>query len=75
MHRKRQLSLSKTYGKRDSGLLNTLINKVLFELHIPGYQFCEPETKLQRRLSTSETEIKQNEGAVFEKKGRCLKKK
>lgn len=33
-----------------SGLLNTLINKLPFELHIPGYQYCGPGTKLEKRL-------------------------
>ncbi|KAJ8912583.1 hypothetical protein NQ315_005746 [Exocentrus adspersus] len=35
------------YGE---GVLNTLINKLPFELHIPGYQFCGPGTKLEKRL-------------------------
>lgn len=33
------------------GLVNTLINKLPFELHIPGYRFCGPGTKLRKRLS------------------------
>ncbi|KAJ8909968.1 hypothetical protein NQ315_005975 [Exocentrus adspersus] len=37
----------KSYGE---GVLNTLINKLPFELHIPGYQFCGPGTKLEKRL-------------------------
>ncbi|KAJ8909674.1 hypothetical protein NQ315_011378 [Exocentrus adspersus] len=35
------------YGE---GVLNTLIDKLPFELHIPGYQFCGPGTKLEKRL-------------------------
>jgi hypothetical protein len=33
------------------GFLNTIINKLLFEAHIPGYQFCAPGTKLKERLA------------------------
>lgn len=36
--------------KRGRGLLNSLINKLPFELHIPGYNFCGPGTKLEKRL-------------------------
>lgn len=35
---------------KGGGLLNTLINKLPVELHIPGYQYCGPGTKLQERL-------------------------
>jgi hypothetical protein len=31
-------------------LLNWLINRLPFELHLPGYQFCGPGTRLRRRL-------------------------
>jgi hypothetical protein len=33
------------------GLLNTLINKLPFEMHIPGYKYCGPGTKLAKRLA------------------------
>jgi len=33
---------------RDSGLLNRAINALPIELHIPGYQFCGPGTRLAR---------------------------
>src|SRR3978361_847087 len=33
-----------------AGLLNTVINKLPFEAHIPGYQYCGPGTRLQKRL-------------------------
>lgn len=36
--------------KEGSGIINTLINNLPFELHLPGYQFCGPGTKLQKRL-------------------------
>lgn len=40
-----------------SGLVNTLINKLPFELHIPGYQFCGPGTKLKERLARGDQGI------------------
>lgn len=33
-----------------SGLLNSAIIKLSFELHIPTYRFCGPGTKLKERL-------------------------
>lgn len=33
-----------------TGLVNDAINKLPFELHIPGYNYCGPGTKLQQRL-------------------------
>lgn len=35
------------YGR---GLVNRLINSLPIELHLPGYQFCGPGTKLEKRL-------------------------
>lgn len=32
------------------GLLNSVINNLPFELHLPGYNYCGPGTKLQKRL-------------------------
>jgi len=31
-------------------LLNRAINALSFKLRIPGYQFCDPETRLKERL-------------------------
>lgn len=40
------------------GVLNNLINKLPFELHIPGgYQYCGPGTKLQKRLARGDPGI------------------
>lgn len=36
--------------KRGAGVLNTLINKLPIELHIPGYNYCGPGTRLEKRL-------------------------
>lgn len=33
------------------GLLDTVINNLPFELHIPTYKFCGPGTRLEKRLS------------------------
>lgn len=33
------------------GIINSVINKLPFELHIPGYKFCGPGTQLQKRLA------------------------
>ncbi|XP_011858343.1 PREDICTED: uncharacterized protein LOC105555904 [Vollenhovia emeryi] len=40
-----------------SGLLNYTINALPFELHIPGYQFCGPGTRLEERLARGERGI------------------
>lgn len=37
--------------------LNRVINKLPFELHIPGYQFCGPGTRLQERLKRGDRGI------------------
>ena len=44
-----------TYG--GYGLLNTLINKLPVELHIPKYQYCGPGTKLSKRLARGDPGI------------------
>jgi hypothetical protein len=33
------------------GILNTLINNLPFEAHIPGYQWCGPGTNIAKRLA------------------------
>ena len=35
--------------------LNTTINKFPFELHLPGHNFTEPATKLDKRLNADGT--------------------
>lgn len=39
------------------GFLNTLINKLPFELHLPGYNYCGPGTKLEERLQRGDVGI------------------
>lgn len=43
--------------KRGRGLLNGAINKMPIELHLPGYQYCGPGTKLQKRLARGDPGI------------------
>lgn len=40
-----------------SGLLNDIINKLPFELHVPGYNFCGPGTRLEQRLGRGDKGI------------------
>lgn len=40
-----------------SGIFNRAINKLPFELHLPGYQYCGPGTKLSQRLSRNDPGI------------------
>lgn len=46
-----------TFKHKGEGLVNTLINKLPFELHLPGYQFCGPGTKLEKRLQRGDKGI------------------
>jgi len=49
-----------------SGLLNRAINALPFELHIPGYQFCVPGTRLQKRLERGDRGINPLDAACRE---------
>lgn len=46
-----RVSNRRAAGRRGRGVLNTLINKLPVELHLPGYKFCGPGTRLQKRLA------------------------
>lgn len=39
------------------GFLNSAINNLPFEMHMPGYQFCGPGTKLKKRLDAGQRGI------------------
>ena len=39
------------------GFVNNVINKVPVELHLPGYQFCGPVTKLEKLLARGDKGI------------------
>lgn len=56
-------SRRKVKNNRGSGLLNTLINTLPVELHLPGYQFCGPGTDLKKRLSHGQTGINKLDAA------------
>lgn len=43
--------------KSGRGLINNLIDKLPIELHIPGYQYCGPGTKLAKRLARGDPGI------------------
>lgn len=55
----------KLYKKRISlkrkvkgvGLINSVINNLPFEVHIPGYNFCGPGTKLKKRIERGDQGI------------------
>ena len=47
-------------------LLNRAINVLSFELHIPGYQFCGPGTRLTRRLVRGDASINPLDAACRE---------
>ena len=53
-HRKKVKNKSHYQGK---GLLNRIINKLPFELHLPGYQYYGPGTKLAKRLARGDPGI------------------
>ncbi|XP_050545460.1 uncharacterized protein LOC126907856 [Daktulosphaira vitifoliae] len=46
-----------TKNNRGGSLLNSLINNLSTEIHIPGYQFAGPGTKLAKRLALGQTGI------------------
>ena len=39
------------------GLLDKVINNLPFEMHVPGYQYCGPGTKLEKRLARGDPGI------------------
>lgn len=47
----------KSRTKRGKGLINSIINKLPFEAHIPGYQYCGPGTNLEKRLKRNDPGI------------------
>lgn len=52
-----QLSRQRGLIKGGSGLINTLIDNLPIELHLPGYNFCGPGTKLEKRLKRGDNGI------------------
>src|SRR5215469_12026503 len=60
------MSTSSSSVRVGSGLFNRAINALPIELHIPGYQFCGPGTRLQRRLARGERGINPLDAACRE---------
>lgn len=52
-----------TFG---TGILNSAINKLPVELHIPGYQYCGPGTHLSKRLARGDPGINPLDAACKE---------
>lgn len=48
--------------KTGCGLVNSLINKLPFEFHLPGYQFCGPGTNVDERVARGEEGIDELDG-------------
>jgi len=48
------------------GLVDKLINNLPIELHLPGYQFCGPGTKLEKRLARGDQGINPLDSACRE---------
>ena len=42
-------------GPPDGSFLNTYVNNLLFEIHLPGQNFTGPLTKLFKRLNSDGT--------------------
>lgn len=51
---------------RGGGLINSAINKLPFELHLPGYSYCGPGTRLQERLARGDSGINKLDSACKE---------
>ncbi|KAL4092500.1 hypothetical protein QTP88_027001 [Uroleucon formosanum] len=61
------MSLARGRNKnKGSGLINTLINKLPIELHVPGYQYCGPGTNLKKRLARGDKGINPLDSACRE---------
>lgn len=43
--------------RKGCGIVNKLINSLPFELHLPGYNYCGPGTKLEKRLARGDRGI------------------
>uniref|UniRef100_A0A1B6KAY5 Phospholipase A2-like domain-containing protein n=1 Tax=Graphocephala atropunctata TaxID=36148 RepID=A0A1B6KAY5_9HEMI len=59
-------AISSPIMKEGSGLLNDFINNLPFELHVPGYQYLGPGTKLDKRLKRGDPGINPLDKAAME---------
>jgi hypothetical protein len=61
--KRKQTTKKQRCGK---GLLNKIINNLSIELHLPGYQYCGPGTKLAKRLARGDPGINPLDAACKE---------
>lgn len=66
VYKKKEGIRRRVVGRKGRGLLNTLINKLPFELHVPGYSFCGPGTRLKKRLARGDRGINKLDEACKE---------
>ena len=57
---------SRRVKKTGKGLVNSIINKLPIELHLPGYQYCGPGTNLNKRLKRGDPGINELDKACKE---------
>lgn len=55
-----------TAKRSGRGILNSIINKLPVELHIPTYQYCGPGTKLEERLARGDKPINKLDAACMQ---------
>lgn len=63
IYRKQNTHNRNTVGR---GLINNIINSLPVELHLPGYQFCGPGTKLKERLARGDKGVNPLDAACKE---------
>lgn len=57
--------LIKARVMKGTGLVNNIINNLPFEFHLPGYNYCGPGTKLEKRLLRGDKGINQLDDACM----------
>lgn len=45
--------------RKGSGFINNMIDKIPFEMHVPGYRYCGPGTKLAKRMAEKQKGVNQ----------------
>lgn len=58
--------IRKRIVKRGTGIINKIIDKLPFEVHVPSYQFCGPGTNLKKRLARGDKGINPLDSACRE---------
>lgn len=71
----KEIAFSRKKIVKGNGLVNSLINKLPIELHLPGYQYCGPGTKLKERLDRGDPGINELDKACKEHDINYSKKK